>query len=421
MTSSRPDSGNDGFTVVELLVAITLAAFLFTALGSVMLASMAAVGIQKSRTQGNEIATVGIEDLQRLKYNALGLCAPPSPPVPTDMADTVLLPNCTGTTVKFGPCESAAQPANSVADEEYTCVRRSINYVVRRFVSYGDIAHTEKRLAVVVDWTDEGGKHRVAQQSSLRIPSQAALIGLDPPTVASGGTGVNPNSTDLRPDGTNDATLTLVAQTTGVVSSDGDTVIAVFDTLGATGRQQQSISLDANGTNSWQKQVDPGTLKLGVGSQYVTFTATRLKDGKVNSRVVAVPLTVNGSVPYPPTVGVGTQPPSTGTLNAQGDLTSGAFSITVTTTNVSPADSVAITFETMTGAVSISMKPDDFTCDTTTCQTTWRATISSASGYHFRAGDLYFYIVARQAPAGGAYPVDAGATSTTKTAKITLT
>ena len=43
----------------------------------------------------------------------------------------------------------------------------------------------EDRLAVVVDWVDSAGRHQVSQQSSLRAPDAAAIVGLTPPGFSS--------------------------------------------------------------------------------------------------------------------------------------------------------------------------------------------------------------------------------------------
>src|SRR5947207_3424457 len=66
----------DGFTLIEVIVAFTLAAIVFTALAIAMAGGMKAVRVAKDRTRGNELATAAIEDLQRFDSDHLGLCPP---------------------------------------------------------------------------------------------------------------------------------------------------------------------------------------------------------------------------------------------------------------------------------------------------------------------------------------------------------
>jgi type II secretory pathway pseudopilin PulG len=232
------DDDSDGFTIIELVVALGLGMFMFSALASMLLGATKIVSIQKSRTQANDLATIGIEDLQRLNYDAMGLCTAPPGPTPSDMTDTVLLPNCSSPT-KYGPCAAGAAPAGAVPDESYTCTLRNIAYEIRRFVAYGDISHSVKRLAVVVEWDDRGGRHQVSQQSSLRIPSRAALIGAAPPSFNAAGTTVSGPVT-LNAGGRNSSSISLNAQVSGLAagasSTTGDSVIAVFQTVGPGGR-----------------------------------------------------------------------------------------------------------------------------------------------------------------------------------------
>ena len=67
----------EGFTLIEMVIALAIGAVAFTALAAVLMVSLKAVAVQKTRTRANEIATQGIEDLQRFDYDHLGLCAAP--------------------------------------------------------------------------------------------------------------------------------------------------------------------------------------------------------------------------------------------------------------------------------------------------------------------------------------------------------
>lgn len=173
-----PGQRDGGFTLVEMVISVTLLATIALAVAGVLNSGLRALAVSRSRAQANEVATAGIEDLQRFNFNNLGLCAAPSGTPPAGLADTVLL-SCGGSPAYVQPCNTALN--GSIPLQEYTCTRNNIPYTVRRFVAWADPLHTSKRLAVIVDWTDIVGNHQVSQQSSLRAPDEAAVTGVGPP------------------------------------------------------------------------------------------------------------------------------------------------------------------------------------------------------------------------------------------------
>src|SRR5437868_200780 len=172
-----------GFTLIEMVVAVGLSAIVFTALAMSLGGALRTVQVQKTRTTANEVATQGIEDLQRFKYSNLGLCTAPLPPAGTSVPagfSTVVTVNCTNAAVEEPCTPTVFNPpltTEPVPKESYVCNRNGTAYTVSRYVAWGDDAQTSKRLAVVVDWLDSAGRHEVAQQSSLRAPDAAAIIG----------------------------------------------------------------------------------------------------------------------------------------------------------------------------------------------------------------------------------------------------
>src|SRR5438093_13061369 len=99
----RAQRHDGGFTLLEMVVAIALGAFAFAAIGAIFMSGLKALSVQKQRTQGNEVATKAIEDLQRFSYDKLGLCTAPPGTAPDGLTDTVLLANCTSPTYEE-PC-----------------------------------------------------------------------------------------------------------------------------------------------------------------------------------------------------------------------------------------------------------------------------------------------------------------------------
>ena len=94
----RPREG--GFTLVEMLVVISITAFVFLALAALLAGAARSLAVAKTRTQANEIATQGIEDLQRYDFNDLGVCSGAADPTPATIPasltglTSVQLANC---------------------------------------------------------------------------------------------------------------------------------------------------------------------------------------------------------------------------------------------------------------------------------------------------------------------------------------
>src|SRR5689334_6964433 len=74
---ARPGKSEDGFTVIELMVAISLATVMFVGLAAIMATSLRTLAVTRSRGQANEVATQGSEDLQRSAFSSLVSCSTP--------------------------------------------------------------------------------------------------------------------------------------------------------------------------------------------------------------------------------------------------------------------------------------------------------------------------------------------------------
>lgn len=406
------------------MITLAITAFAFAALAALLGGSLKTLAVHKARTQGNEVATQGIEDLQQLAYDRLGLCAPPSGTAPSGLADTVILGNCSGSPVKYQPCPNgSASTVGDVPAESYTCNRVNIDYQVTRYVAWGDAARTEKRLAVFVRWTDSVGDHEVSQQSSLRIPNRANIVGLAPPTVAS--TKVTPASSIVDAVGVLGNDLELEA-TIGRPSPTGtaDTVVASFFTLDGGAPTTRSVTLSEQpgmctmapptGGRCFKGTIAAGAYTFGTGSQHFTFTVIRTADAKVNSRV-ATPANqfCDGVCPstLPTITGSLDSGAMTVDIDAAGALT-GNLVVRATTVNVTSTDTVSVVLETLSGAKTITLVPDNpnFPCTPGTCTETWEATVPITAGYLFPsgAGKSLFFAAAQTV---GPDPIDIGSTA----------
>jgi prepilin-type N-terminal cleavage/methylation domain-containing protein len=398
-----------GFTLIEMMVALALAFIAFSALAIVLTGGLKALGVEKTRARANEIATQGIEGLQRLSYNALGLCTAPPGTAPAGLTDTVFLANCTSPTY----AEPCTPLIGSVPSAAYTCTNLSISYSVRRYIAWGDTDHSVKRLAVFVDWTDQVGRHEVAEQSSLRSPDEGSVVGLSVPLLSN--LSVTPQ-VDLV-SGTIETSLTFSASTSGIP----DSVFVTFVTLqgGITPTLSTwTLTTADNGTN-WSSTIPAGNTDFvfGAGTQYITFTAYRSADGKVNSQVDAnlvnflscQPGLVSCGQPNgPPQLSSPTTPSSVQT-DTTGALCS-SFSVSVNSP-ATTADSVVVSFQTLTGAQFVAMAPPS-------SGNTWTATISPTSNYLFAGASQYLYFEAAQDynPSQGKYGQTAALQASNQTA-----
>lgn len=186
----EPAAREDGFTLVEMVVTVTVIAVLFLAVAVMLDSSLRALGAAKARARANDVATQGIEDLQRYSFNNLALCHEPTGTTPAGLESWVTLPVCPTPDPAASeehasyedPCND---PAGSIPRREYSCRRNNVDYSVKRYIAWVDAVRTTKRLAVFVEWTDSVGRHQVSQQSSLRAPDQSAITGLAPPKFLS--------------------------------------------------------------------------------------------------------------------------------------------------------------------------------------------------------------------------------------------
>jgi type II secretory pathway pseudopilin PulG len=407
-TSSR----EDGFTLVELLFVIAITAFAFLGLAAMLAGASKALSTAKTRSQANEVATQGIEDLQRYDFNDLGLCPGASDPAPATIPasltglTTVQLANCSSASLVYEqPCAppSATLTSFAVPRQVYTCTRSGITYNVSRYVMWADSAHTAKRLAVYLAWTDGAGKHQVAQESSLRSPNVASVIGLTPPQFVSVSavSASAPNPVVIAADGTLQSTMTFTASTSGLTAA--DSVYVTLDTL--TTQPDLSVAalpsqfplVSGDGIN-WSLTLPSATApQFGAGSQYVTFTEVRSSsDGKANSKIAAATMTFCPATGCPaglPTISGASVSPSAIDIDSSGVLAS-TFTVSASTTGLDLSATVTATLQTQTGAASLQLQPNG-SCIVGGACNNWSATFSPGGlNLRFLPGNQVFYLTA---------------------------
>jgi hypothetical protein len=432
-TSPARSPREDGFTLIEMVVAVGLAAFIFAALASVLGSSLTALAAQKARSQGNELVTRGMEDLQRYDFEDLGVCAGPSGPAPAELAGRplVVLPNCPSPVpANYGadPC-TGISGAVQVVKTEYSCNHAGITYAVRRYVVWDDDPNrTVKRLAVYVNWTDRVGNHQVSQQSSLRTPTAATAVGQAPPQFVA--TSITPASSPSSPillDGgsgklRSGQSLSFYADIDDLTLTANDKVYVSFQALRTdpvttlTAPESTTFALTSGDGQNWNgtindSTIDPNTetpYRLPAGSQFFTFTVVRsTTDGKVNSKFhVPAPTFCPGNddgnqcpsnLPR-----FSSEPviPAVVDIDTAGVLQS-PFTVSATTENLLTTDSVSVSMQTQEGAASFVLQPDSSCTATGPCNN-WSLTVQPSSVSHrFPGGPQRFFFSAWQAPVPG--------------------
>jgi prepilin-type N-terminal cleavage/methylation domain-containing protein len=422
MQRARTENEQDGFTMIELVMAIAISAFAFLALATMLAGTLKALAIGKSRAQGNETATQAIEDLQRYDFNDLGVCSngDPAPPVPASLAGftTVDLPNCSGSVVYEQPCTTAAGTLTSFAvpRQSYACVRNNITYNVSRYIRWTDATHTGKRLAVYVSWTDQIGTHQVAQESSLRSPNAASVVGLAPPQFVS--VSASPTDVQIAANGSLATSIVLSASTTGLTAS--DSVYATLLTLttqpdGSIAALPTQFPLSSPDGSAWSTTIPAGPQPdFGPGNQFVMFSEVRASDSKANSKVATTPLRlcpVGGCPGGLPTIATASVSPTSINIDSAGVLLS-TFTVSATTTNLTTDSSVSALVQTQSGAASLILQPSN-ACSVGGACNSWSGTFAPGSlNLRFVPGAQQLYITA-VLPVGGSGGANGASTVST--------
>lgn len=345
---------------MEMVIALALIAVIFTAVAGVLNSGLRAMAIAKSRAQANDIATRGIEDLQRFGFNNLGVCGTYVSTPPSGLGETVTLPNC--------PTPAPPPPAVAACDafvfgntptKEYTCTTNNVTYEVRRYVAWVDALRTTKRLAVFVDWTDLSGRHQVSQQSSLRAPDQGAILGLAPPTFStSTPPRAIPSSDPIELDASNFISSGSVSLNATVTNMFGPATA----TLGTTIPTH-------NPGDRFEITLTPGTSKFPNYNGYkVTVTSgsgsevfTVLRGATTSAWLVVAEGTLTHSV-------------GTSTIRFDGDKVHASLG----TLDAAGNPDTATLFLTPVGPNGVTGQPN------------WSTTLDAADGLRFGAGSQYF-------------------------------
>jgi prepilin-type N-terminal cleavage/methylation domain-containing protein len=166
----RHDSRDDrGFTMIELVAALSILAVVMTSVAFVFYGAMKAAGTSARRTAAVGIATRETEAMHAVPYEQLGFEASQDGYTDVDPEGNETVPFVASATI-------TAPQVTPYTEEE----QRGTLYQVQRYVSWADASATEtdayKKTIVVVNWSDEGGPHTL-RQDSIVYPGGQGLYG----------------------------------------------------------------------------------------------------------------------------------------------------------------------------------------------------------------------------------------------------
>jgi prepilin-type N-terminal cleavage/methylation domain-containing protein len=177
----RP-SAEDGFTIVEVVIAIAVLAMVSAPLAGAFWAAIRTAGVAIHRTDGSAISSREIESMRAVPYAQVGFYQDQPNYVSTyETFNTVTL----GATA---PVSGALVP--QIQPQTTGIVQGAITFKVNRYVVWVDAkdassTYTQayKRLTVITSWKDQAGSFKARQDSLLYPGGQGQYQGAGATTV----------------------------------------------------------------------------------------------------------------------------------------------------------------------------------------------------------------------------------------------
>lgn len=168
---------DDGMSLVEVLVALTVATVVMAALAATMTGAFAAILNTETQVRGTAVGNEAVEEMQSIPWDSLALYTGEATSGlglgPTDTYE--------GQEVVRLPDVPAGQRDASVPYARQTLVRDGVSYDVRRYVTWVDapgMGNTRdyKRIVVLLAWNDRDAT-KTLRTEALRAPTPAEQKG----------------------------------------------------------------------------------------------------------------------------------------------------------------------------------------------------------------------------------------------------
>jgi type II secretory pathway pseudopilin PulG len=197
-------SGEEGFTLAEMMISIFVVGFVLSGLAAVLLTSLKAATSNERETRATSYAQQEVEILQSVDWEFAGLYANDIAAAPAGWTDQL---SASGYYDGYelitlpGPA-SAASRVDSVPPPRSTIVDRGVTYTIDRFITWidrdGDGAAETRRFTVVTNWDDREASRGISITAE-RAPTQG-----DTEATSAGGRvlqmSLDPNAVELADD-----------------------------------------------------------------------------------------------------------------------------------------------------------------------------------------------------------------------------
>jgi prepilin-type N-terminal cleavage/methylation domain-containing protein len=175
-------AGERGFTLIELVMALTLLSIVIAGVAGVFNAAVRTSGDDLHRATAVGLATRATEELGTYPYDSLGL---PDGTTPGGA------PGCDA-----GVAMATVDPSIAVAASDPATVTAGITYRLSRCITWARAstgqADAYKGTTVIVAWTDQGGPHVARQDSSVYPGGRGPHVDGVPTTTTTSPCGVAP-------------------------------------------------------------------------------------------------------------------------------------------------------------------------------------------------------------------------------------
>jgi len=164
----RDDRADDGFGLVEVMVALAIAVFVFSATATLLVGTAKATLLARQNQQSADVLNEQVEQIRSLPYAATTMST--ADPTLTQSQD----PNLTtvGGNLAFNPGSGAEllalAPVGAINPHTYTVTRNKTTYTVSRYVTcpaesgatcVGGTGVQDRRATVIVTWVTHGATH----------------------------------------------------------------------------------------------------------------------------------------------------------------------------------------------------------------------------------------------------------------------